>query len=64
MLNRRQEPEPLLCGVTDAGRALGVGRSTVYSLIDSGQLETVSIGRRRLIRLTSVKALAGGEAAA
>jgi excisionase family DNA binding protein len=50
--------QALLCSIPDAGRALGVGRSTVYELIGSGKLETISIGRRRLIRVESVRALA------
>jgi len=31
-----------------AAQSLGVGRSTVYGLIRSGQLKTFKIGRRRL----------------
>lgn len=55
--------DTLLCSIPDAARALGLGRSKVYGLMDAGQLETVTIGRRRLIRVASVRALALGEAA-
>jgi excisionase family DNA binding protein len=37
---------------------LGIGRSKTYQLIDEGRLETVTIGRRRLVRADSVRALA------
>lgn len=53
------EMPPLLCSIPTAASALGVGRSMVYDLIGSGQLETVTIGRRRLVRVESIRALAG-----
>lgn len=55
--------EALLCGVPEAAKALGLGRSKTYELIAEGKLQTVTIGRRRLVRLDSVRALANGEAA-
>lgn len=55
--------ETLLCSIPDAAAALGLGRSKVYELIGAGQLETINIGRRRLIRVESVKALAAKPAA-
>jgi excisionase family DNA binding protein len=57
--------EPVLCSITDAAKALSVGRSKIYEMLDlnGGRLETVTIGRRRLVRVDSVKALALGEAA-
>ena len=48
--------EPILCSITEAGRALGLGRSKVYELINEGNLETVHIGRRRLIHIESIEA--------
>ena len=54
----------LLCAIPEAARALGLGRSKVYELIGEGRLETVTIGRRRLIRIASVRALAGDGASA
>jgi excisionase family DNA binding protein len=50
--------DQVLVSIPDAGRALGLGRSKVYDLISEGRLETVTIGRRRLVRVQSVKALA------
>lgn len=50
--------DTLLCSIPDAAKALGVGRSKAYELIAEGRLETVTIGRRRLVRTQSVRALA------
>jgi excisionase family DNA binding protein len=49
--------------IEDTGKALNLGRSKIYGLISTGELETVTIGRRRLVRATSVRALALGKAA-
>jgi excisionase family DNA binding protein len=59
----RSRPEPLLCSITDAAAALGLSRSKTYELISGGSLLTVSIGRRRLVRTDSIRALALGAAA-
>lgn len=32
-----------------AGARLGIGRSMVYRLMDSGELRSVKVGRRRLV---------------
>lgn len=55
--------DPILCSIPDAAKALGCGRSKAYELISEGKLETVAIGRRRLVRIESVRAFARGEAA-
>lgn len=55
--------EPLLCSIPDAASALSISRSKTYELIGQGILLTVTIGRRRLVRLDSVKAIVYGEAA-
>ena len=46
----------LLLSVEDAGRALGVSRSTVYELIGSGELQSYVDGRSRKIIYVSIKA--------
>jgi excisionase family DNA binding protein len=51
--------QAILASIPDAQRALGIGRSTAYRLIEDGKLETVKIGRRTLIRVSSIRALAG-----
>ncbi|GLI98425.1 helix-turn-helix domain-containing protein [Sphingobium sp. BS19] len=48
-----------LASILEAQRALGIGRSTAYRLMDEGRLEKVKIGRRTLIKVASIKALAG-----
>ena len=50
---------PYLASISDAQRALGIGRTTAYRLMDDGKLEKVKIGRRTLIKVASIKALAG-----
>jgi excisionase family DNA binding protein len=58
-----EELKPLLCSVPDAAHALSISRSKTYELISQGRLLTVTIGRRRLVRLDSVNAIVFGEAA-
>ena len=52
--------ENMLISIRDAAKLLGIGRSKVYDLMSQGQLATVQIGRRRLVRIDSVRALALG----
>lgn len=46
---RRAAIEPVMVSVNEAAQALGIGRSTLYNLIASGQLQTVKVGGRRLV---------------
>ena len=55
--------ESLLLSIADAAAALSIGRSKMYQLMAEGKVSTVTIGRRRLIRTDSVRALAMDEAA-
>ncbi|TFV67226.1 UNVERIFIED_ORG: DNA-binding protein [Bacillus sp. AZ43] len=49
--------KPLLLPIyPEAGRMLGVGRTTMYGLITSGELRTVKIGRRRLVPAAAIEA--------
>jgi hypothetical protein len=41
-----------------------VGRTSLYGLINSGRLDTVKLGRRTLVKVSSIKALAGDAEAA
>lgn len=50
--------EAHLASISEAQRALGIGRTTAYHLIEAGKLEKVKIGRRTLIKISSIKALA------
>jgi excisionase family DNA binding protein len=40
---------PLLLSVDDAAQALGIGHALAWQLIAAEQIETVRIGRRRLV---------------
>jgi excisionase family DNA binding protein len=51
--------EPVCVSVTETMRALGIGRTKVYELINVGLLKVVKIGRRTLVRTASIRALAG-----
>ena len=45
----RPPAAPFAYSVVDAAGMIGIGRSTMYALITTGQIPTVSIGRRRLV---------------
>ena len=49
--------ERIYISIREAGVALGVSRSTIYRLMDCGQLETVKIERRRLVKREAIAAL-------
>lgn len=55
--------EPLTVTVANARKALGIGTTKIYELIGEGQLRTVKIGRRTLVRTDSIYALVGKPAA-
>jgi excisionase family DNA binding protein len=57
MNGKERHMEPVLCSIADAARMLGIGKTKTYSLIDEGQLETVSIGTRRLVKVASISRL-------
>jgi excisionase family DNA binding protein len=40
----------------DAARRIGVGRSMVYELIASGELDAIRIGRRRIVPGMAIRA--------
>ena len=54
-----QQPVPLLVSVKEARRLIGVGNTRIYDLINDGSLETVRIGKRRMIRYSSLQRIAG-----
>ena len=54
-----QKMEPLTVRISTAVRITGLSRSRVYELIQSGDLETVKVGRATLIQYGSLKALVG-----
>ena len=48
---------PLAYSIKDVTELLGLGRTTVYKLIDEGQLTRIKIGARALISSADVNAL-------
>lgn len=51
--------DKLLVSITDAAKVLSLGRTSIYELIRSGELETRKMGRRRLITVNSLRRLVG-----
>ena len=49
--------EPLTVRISTAVRITGLSRSRIYELIQSGDLDTVKIGRATLIQYQSLKSL-------
>ena len=53
-----------LCSVSVAAKMLGVGRTKIYDMLAKGQILSMRIGSRRLVKVDSIKALiARGDAA-
>lgn len=48
--------EPITVTVADARKALGIGTTKLYELIGEGELPTIKLGRRTLIRTESLRA--------
>ncbi len=55
----RTEPEPNAgreaVSVEDAARRAGVSRTFLYQRISSGELPTVKVGKRRLVRVEALR---------
>ncbi|MDV5824521.1 MULTISPECIES: MerR family transcriptional regulator [Sphingobium] len=52
-----QKIEPLTVRISTAVRITGLSRSRIYELIQSGDLDTVKVGRATLVQYKSLKAL-------
>ena len=48
--------EPEAVSVAEAARRAGVGRSSLYEAIGRGEIPTIKFGKRRLVRLASLRA--------
>ena len=53
--------EPLAVSINDTAKALGMGRTSIYSMIADGRLEAFKLGRRTLIRMDSIKRLVAAQ---
>ncbi len=47
----------MTASINDTAKALGLGRTSIYSLIKAQRLEVVKIGRRTLVRVDSIHRL-------
>lgn len=56
-MNIHQPIEPICVRVNDAARMIGIGRTKLYELISSGELETVKIGKATRITTASLRKL-------
>lgn len=53
--------EAILCSQVEASKMLAIGKTKLSELIANGELETIRIGKRRLVKIASVRRLAGVE---
>lgn len=51
-----KEPEPLAYQLEQAFRLLGIGRSKGFELINTGELDSYTVGRRRYITRKALEA--------
>lgn len=52
-----QPVEPICVRVNDAARMIGIGRTKLYELIATGEVETVKIGKATRITTASLHAM-------
>ena len=50
--------ELLAISINETAKAPGIGRSSVYTLLKTGRLDAIKIGRRTLLTTESIIALA------
>lgn len=53
--------EQLAYSINETARALSLGRTSIYALIAEGKLETFKLGRRTLVKATSIRRLIDGD---
>lgn len=58
----RSNIEALAVPISEACRALGLGRSKLYDLIASKQLKAIKIGKRRLVPMTALREFVASKA--
>ena len=56
-LDERTPFEPITVRIADAVRMTGIGRSKLYELIKSGELETVKVGCITLVPVAGLRRL-------
>lgn len=53
-MSGQQPVDPICVRVNDAARMIGVGRTKLYELISTGELETVKIGQATRVTTASL----------
>lgn len=53
-MSGQQPVDPICIRVNDAARMIGVGRTKLYELISSGELEAIKIGKATRITTASL----------
>lgn len=53
--------EPLALSINDAAKLLSLGRTSIYAMIADGRLEAFRLGRRRLVRMESIRRLVAAQ---
>tara|TARA_B100001057_G_C22459220_1_gene798184 strand:+ start:444 stop:638 length:195 start_codon:yes stop_codon:yes gene_type:complete len=56
-MSNQRPVEPICVRVNDAARMIGVGRTKLYELISSGELETIKIGKATRVTTASLHKL-------
>ena len=51
-----QTMQPIAVSPSEAARLAGVGRTTLYAALSSGDLTSIKIGTRRLITVDAIRA--------
>lgn len=49
--------EKITATISETAKALGLGRTKVYELIKQKKLESIKIGTRRLVKVSSIQRL-------
>jgi excisionase family DNA binding protein len=49
--------ETLAISINNAAKVLGLGRTSIYAMIGDGRLQAFKLGRRRLVRVDSIRRL-------
>lgn len=56
-IRQQQRPQRLAYSVLEAAEASGLGRTTIYGLIQQGRLPSRKIGKRRIIAAADLERL-------
>lgn len=55
MTETSQRQQPIAVSPDEAARLAGIGRTTLYAALSKGDLPSIKIGTRRLIRVEAIR---------